>query len=161
MPDDQSDFPVWCRLKYPFQRQAGIAVAVPFAPGTKGVDAVTAAVTGKRDQSCPFLADTDAAVDPVGTERPGFRLPEGDRAIAWQACRHADNAADCLRSPKRRLRSTQNFDPLDAVRLQGFEPELPGRCRVVGGNAVDEHQRVIGLGPAQPNLSLTAKRSDL
>ena len=63
-----------------------------------------------------------------------------------------DDAADGVRPVKRTLRTAQHLDPLHIVGKQVGKIVLAATGGVVHLNAVDEHQRLVALGPAQANL---------
>ena len=71
---------------------------------------------------------------------------EGIRAI------DRNYAPNCLRSPQRRLWPAHFLDPAGDVGVEQFEPRLIACRRVIGADAVDEQQGVIGLGTADADL---------
>ena len=70
---------------------------------------------------------------------------------------NVDDAANRLRSVERALRPTQHLDALDSFRQQITEIELTAGNGIAHLDAVDQHQGMIGLGPAQTHLCLCAQ----
>jgi hypothetical protein len=63
-----------------------------------------------------------------------------------------DHSADRFRAPQRRLRSTNDLDPRSDVGIQKLETRGVARCGIIGADAVDEQQGVIGFRAADPDL---------
>ena len=67
------------------------------------------------------------------------------------------DASDGVAAPERALRATHDLDALDICRREILPAELVTGCRIIGPDAIDEYEHVIGLGAAHAHLGL---RSD-
>ena len=65
---------------------------------------------------------------------------------------YLDDGTDGIRAVQRALRTVQDFDPLDIANVEvGQVDAAVSIARVVDLDAVNHHQRVVGIGAAAEN----------
>ena len=114
---------------------------------------------GSRKPEIPRIAAmADGSAASEGAERTRLAEESAAQAFTRPLGDDGNHAADGIRTPERRLRAAQNFDPLDVCGIQAGEVEAAARRRrVVDRHAVDQHQRLIAGGAADTHGGGTPK----
>ena len=143
--DSQSDGLACLPAHQPAQR--GVAIAVTVAAAAHGIDPFRLLVSHRARHADVAAHQRSRCERPSEPERAGFRA-HACPVLAQRVAVDRDHAADGLRSPQRRLRPAHHGDPPGDIGVQQLKARGVARGGVVGADAVDEQQGVVGLGAA-------------